>query len=118
MRGMNVRGRAILAMMIWTALGGAAVAQSPLPAEGPMPAQGEPPATVFALPPAERFKATDADGDGKVTKAEFKSVLNPVAQQSIERIWINRDTNKDGWLTAEEMNSNGPSRARLPTRPN
>jgi hypothetical protein len=118
MRGIRVREQAVLALAISTVLCGAATAQSPLPAEGPMPAQAAPPPTVFALPPEERFKATDTDSDGKVTKAEFKAVLNPVAQQSIERIWINRDTNRDGWLTAEEMNSNGPARARLPPREN
>jgi hypothetical protein len=95
---------------------GAASGQSPLPKSGPIPAQGSVPANVFALPPAERFKAVDADGDGKVTKAEFKAVLNPEAQNSIERIWTNRDTNSDGWLTAAEMNTNGPGRG-LPARP-
>jgi hypothetical protein len=88
-----------------------AFAQELLPKEGPMPMQGKPPASVFQLPPAERFAATDANHDGKVTKAEFKAVLNPTAQQSIERIWVNRDTNSDGWLTEQEMNSNGPARA-------
>jgi len=88
-----------------------AFAQELLPKEGPMPMQGKPPPSVFQLPPAERFAATDANHDGKVTKAEFKTVLNPTAQQSIERIWLNRDTNNDGWLTEPEMNSNGPARA-------
>lgn len=96
---------------------GAALAQSPLPASGPLPAQAAPPQNVFALAPAERFRATDMDGDGKVTKAEFKAVLNPTAQMSIERIWANRDTNRDGWLRADEMNSNGASRRGLPQRP-
>ena len=98
---------------------GAAWAQSPLPKSGPLPAQGKPAATVFSLPPAERFKATDANADGKVSKDEFKAVLNPEAQKSIERIWLNRDTNTDGWLTAEEMNANGASRlaARPPAAP-
>ena len=95
-------------------LGAPAFAQELLPKEGPMPMQGKPPASVFQLPSAERFAATDADHDGKVTKAEFKAVLNPTAQQSIERIWINRDTNRDGWLTEQEMNANGPARSRGP----
>ena len=92
------------------AISGAASAQSPLPKSGPLPAQGKPAATVFSLPPEERFKATDTNGDGKVTKAEFQAVLNPEAQRSIERIWLNRDTNQDGWLTAQEMNANGGGR--------
>jgi hypothetical protein len=107
------------ALVVALLASGAAWAQSPLPKSGPLPAQGKPPATVFSLPPAERFKATDVNADGKVTKEEFKAVLNPEAQKSIERIWLNRDTNTDGWLTAEEMNANGASRlaARPPGAP-
>ena len=108
--------RAIVCLGFAATVCATATAQELLPKEGPMPMQGKPTFTVFQLPPDERFKATDVDADGKVTKAEFKAVLNPTAQMSIERIWINRDTNKDGWLTAEEMNSNGPARS-LPQRP-
>jgi hypothetical protein len=100
----------ILPLLASACLAAPAFAQELLPKEGPMPMQGKPPFSVFQLPPAERFAATDTDHDGKVTKAEFKAVLNPTAQQSIERIWVNRDTNNDGWLTEQEMNANGPSR--------
>ena len=101
----------ILPLLASALLAAPAVAQELLPKEGPMPMQGKPPASVFQLPPAERFAATDTNHDSKVTKAEFKAVLNSTAQQSIERIWLNRDTNSDGWLTEQEMNSNGPARA-------
>ena len=113
-----MRRTVCLALFISAAAMQAGEAQSPLPKSGPMPAQGAPPvaASVFALPPVERFKATDKDGDGKVTKEEFKAVIHRDAQGSIERIWLNRDTNGDGWLTAAEMNANGPARA-LPQRP-
>lgn len=96
-----------------------AFAQSPPPTTGPMPMQGKPPATAFSLPPDERFKAIDTDHDGKITKAEFKAVLNPEAQKSIERIWINRDTNTDGWLNQAELVANGGGRAggRAPLQP-
>lgn len=100
----------ILPLLASACLCASAFAQELLPKEGPMPMQGKPPASVFQLSPAERFAATDTDHDGKVTKAEFKAVLNPTAQQSIERIWVNRDTNNDGWLTEQEMNANGPAR--------
>lgn len=59
------------------------------------------------LGPAERFKAADSNSDGKVSKDEFAASLNPDARPYLNAIWVNRDSNKDGWLTQEEMTSNG-----------
>ena len=61
------------------------------------------------LGPAARFKAADANGDGKVTRSEFHATLNPDAQKYVSAIWRNRDKNGDGWLTQEEMTTNGPA---------
>jgi hypothetical protein len=63
--------------------------------------------TPGVLGPAERFKASDVDGDGKVTKTEFAATLIADARPHLNAIWTNRDKNRDGWLSLEEMTSNG-----------
>ena len=73
-------------------------------------APGFVPGGVFALPPAERYAAIDKNKDQKVTKDEYAAVLNSDAKPFIEAIWRNRDTNNDGWLTLEELVTNGPQR--------
>jgi hypothetical protein len=62
-----------------------------------------------ALEPAELFRKTDANGDGKVDRVEFRSTLNKDAQQFADAIWENRDTNGDGFLSEAEMTLNGAS---------
>jgi len=80
-------------------------------------------AAVGPMEPAERFKAADTNRDTKVDKAEFLATLIPDAKPFIDAIWANRDTNKDGWLTQDEMTTNGPpprvgpGGAALPTPP-
>lgn len=73
-------------------------------------APGFVPGGVFALPPAERYAAVDKNKDSKVTKDELAAVLNTDAKPFIESIWRNRDTNNDGWLTQDELVTNGPQR--------
>jgi hypothetical protein len=71
------------------------------------------------LEPAELFRKTDANGDGKVDKAEFRTTLNKDAQPFVDAIWDNRDTNRDGFLSDAEMTLNGASgggRAAPPAR--
>lgn len=60
-----------------------------------------------AMEPAELFRKTDANSDGKVDKAEFRASLNKDAQAFAEAIWENRDANRDGFLTEAEMTLNG-----------
>lgn len=72
----------------------------------------QPPGGVLALPPKERFEATDRNKDGKVSKDEFVAVIVPDARPYIDAIWDNRDTNKDGWLSEAEMNSNAGAGSR------
>lgn len=52
-------------------------------------------------PSWERISQSDANKDGKVSKDEFKK---PHAQRLFDRF----DTNKDGFLEAEEISSAGP----------
>jgi hypothetical protein len=73
------------------------------------------PGGVFALPPKERFAATDKNKDGKIQQDEYKAVLNPEAAQFIDAIWERLDANKDGTLSEPEMNpqpSSGFGRGR------
>jgi len=77
---------------------------------------------VLALPPKERYAATDKNKDGKVNKDEFLAVIAVDARPYIDAIWDNRDSNKDGWLSETEMNANGggragPGRGALPAPP-
>lgn len=80
-------------------------------------------APVGPMEPAQRFAAADINKDGKVDRAEFEATLIPDARPFIDAIWANRDTNRDGWLTQDEMTTNGPAPrvgpggAALPTSP-
>lgn len=47
---------------------------------------------------AERFKKADANGDGKLTKAEAANGM-PMVSRNFDAI----DTNKDGFVTPEEI---------------
>ena len=73
-------------------------------------APGFVPGGVFALPPAERFKAIDKNHDGRISKDEYQAVLNSDARPYIDSIFANRDTNKDGWLNETELNANTAAR--------
>lgn len=61
---------------------------------------------------AERFKAMDSDGDGKVTRSEFKGIA-----ANFDRI----DADKDGAITRDELSkfaaTQRPNAAALPARP-
>ncbi len=46
----------------------------------------------------ERFKAADKDNDGKISKAEADASLPRLAKH-----FADIDTNKDGFITKEEM---------------
>jgi Ca2+-binding EF-hand superfamily protein len=48
--------------------------------------------------PAEAFKRADADGDGKVSKAEFVKARSAETEQMFDRI----DANRDGFLEPDE----------------
>jgi hypothetical protein len=51
------------------------------------------------------FKPSDANGDGKLDKAEYKVLLTTLgAVNQLETLFPQRDTNKDGFVTAEEYN--------------
>jgi len=63
------------------------------------------------MTPEQRFKAADVNGDGKVDKAEFLATLISDAKPYVEAIFASRDTNRDGWLTQDELTTNGPSPA-------
>jgi hypothetical protein len=91
----------ILSAALVAGLAAAASAQQPVAKPG----------DVFALPPKERYAATDKNKDGKVTKDEFVVVIQPDAKPFIDAIFDNRDSDKSGWLTEAEMNANGGGRA-------
>jgi len=59
------------------------------------------------LGPQARFEAADTDKDGKVTKAELAASLNPDARKYVNYVWTNRDKNRDGWLSQDELTTNG-----------
>lgn len=73
--------------------------------------------TVFALSPHDRFVATDANKDGKVTKDELAGVLNADARPYVQAIFDNRDKNKDGWLDEDELSANNARRFGPPRPP-
>ena len=53
----------------------------------------------------ERFKAADKDGDGKISRAEA------VALRRIAKHFDEIDTNKDGFVTKEELKARHDKRA-------
>ena len=61
------------------------------------------PGGVYALPPKERFAATDKNKDGKISSDEMKATLNPDAAQFIGAIMERADANADGFLSETEF---------------
>lgn len=74
------------------------------PEGGPKPPEGGPPRPHFD--PVARFKATDWNGDGKITPDEFAVPMKAMA--------IMADRNGDGAITEDEMR--GPPRGPKPPR--
>lgn len=53
--------------------------------------------------PAAMFQKADQDGDGKITKAEFKAAAPQGASESaVNEVFDSMDTNQDGVVSAEE----------------
>ena len=49
------------------------------------------------------LKKADKDGDGKITKAEFKAAAPKGASEStVDKVFDSTDTNQDGVVSAEE----------------
>jgi hypothetical protein len=85
----------------------AAMPRPPEPPEGaPKPPEGRPPFPPFD--PAARFRATDWNGDGKLSADEFAVPLKAMA--------IHADRNGDGAIAADEMRG-PPHRPRGPRPP-
>ena len=81
---------ALIAALLGLSIGAsAAFAQAPAPAEQP---KGE-----RAHKMQERWKAADKDGDGKINRAEA------IALPRIAKHFDEIDTNKDGFVTREEL---------------
>ncbi|VGO19746.1 EF-hand domain-containing protein [Pontiella sulfatireligans] len=61
--------------------------------------------------PAEKTRTADTDKDGKVSKEEFLALAKKNAekkgieynQKRAENIFAKKDTNKDGFLTADDV---------------
>lgn len=73
------------------------------------PAPWTPTAATGAAPtPAEAdrmaaFKANDKDNDGKLDKAAYRTLLETLGfADQLERLFAQRDVNKDGFVSAEE----------------
>ncbi len=66
-------------------------------------------------PEAERFAAftrNDANGDGKLDKAEYAGVLADLGfSEQLDSLWMQRDDNIDGFITPQEY------RAAIPAAP-
>jgi hypothetical protein len=57
----------------------------------------------------EAFKPSDADGDGKLSKAEYAVLLKTLGfANQLETLFPQRDVNKDGFVTAEEYRGELP----------
>ena len=65
----------------------------------------EPPKSDRAQKMHERLKAADKDGDGKISRAEAAAL--PRIAKHFDEI----DTNKDGFITKEEMKASHDKRA-------
>jgi hypothetical protein len=49
------------------------------------------------------FKANDKDGDDKLDKAAYKTLLETLGfADQLETLFAQRDANKDGFVSAEE----------------
>jgi hypothetical protein len=93
--------------------GGLVVASAATADDNPAKKGDAPPADKKG-PPAmdgtKLFKQIDADGDGKISKDEFKDFLNLVAgdqvkgrERLINLLFRQLDTNRDGYLSPEEF---------------
>ena len=75
------------------------------------PAAPPPPPTATGDTPTEdqrmaAFKANDKNNDGKLDKAEYRGVLAGLGfSELFDMLWDQRDTNKDGFISAEEYKS-------------
>ena len=89
-----------LASVLLIAGFGTSAAFAQTPPEPPKEHRGDHAAKKLA-----RFKAADKDGDGKISRAE--SAALPAIAKHFDEI----DTNKDGYLTKEEMKAFHDKRA-------
>lgn len=93
MKNVNLK---LASVLLIAALGAsAAIAQTP----------PEPPKGDRAAKMQERIKAADKDGDGRISRAEA------VALPRIAKHFDEIDTNKDGFITKEEMKAFHDKRA-------
>lgn len=77
------------------------------PADAPRPPESTPPHPRFD--PAARFRATDWNGDGKLSPEEFALPMKAMA--------INADRNGDGAISPDEMQGPPPGGPRGPRPP-
>jgi hypothetical protein len=56
-----------------------------------------------AAVPADAFDQADADGDGKLSPAEFESLEEVVKQQRVDARFARLDEDGDGQISAEEL---------------
>ena len=59
----------------------------------------------------EAFKASDANGDGKLDRNEYKVLLTTLGfANQLDKLFAQRDLDKDGFVTAEEYQRQLPQR--------
>lgn len=126
---MTISNRTIAALAVSALLAGAmpAIAQPMGPADGPKgPGRAELLAkydankdgkldeTERAAIKADRFKAVDKDGDGKVKRADFPAAVEAAREKARQErelaLFDKMDTDKDGIVTAAEFAAFKPAR--------
>ncbi|OYQ33364.1 hypothetical protein CHU95_13110 [Niveispirillum lacus] len=126
---MNASHRTLVALAVSALLAGSlpAMAQPMDPADGPRgPGRAEMLAkydankdgklddTERAAIKADRFKALDKDGDGKVKRGEFPAALEAAQEKAKQdrqlAMFDKMDTNKDGTVTDAEFAAFKPAR--------
>lgn len=83
----------------------AAIAADEAPAQPPAATEPAAKATKAKATPEENLKKWDTDGDGKVSYDEAAKSKSKMSPDKVRSWFDKKDTNKDGFLTLDELSA-------------